>query len=61
MSMTRKDFALIAEAIRLSYIIADEPGDTHGISMTETAIANVLAREYPRFDRDRFVAACNAV
>ncbi len=51
--MTSRDFAILAEAV-------------NGLDLTAEARAHVasrlaacLAREWPRFDRRRFVAACD--
>ena len=53
--MTRKDFEMIAEVIATSW---------HGSGELKNAIAckmaDALARTNPRFDRARFIAACDA-
>lgn len=61
--MTRKDYILIAEALRVcrqDYRIA-EPNDLSraqlgGIESASERIANVLASDNPRFDREHFLA-----
>ena len=50
--MTRRDFELIAAAVRK----ASENGLTDHVA---TALARALAGTNPRFDRARFIAACN--
>ena len=59
--MTRKDYELLAESIRLTRNKADWQGQTIDES-TLSAVANTMAQlleyENPRFDRGRFLAAC---
>ena len=62
--MTRKDFELIADAIRDSIINyrtvdrshLDEPAAMYYAVVAE--LSGALARNNPRFDRARFIAAC---
>lgn len=62
--MTRKDYVALAEALSLT-----EPSksvDSQGVItpqwhvwlVTVDSIANTLAADNPRFDRDRFLKAC---
>ena len=53
--MTKKDFELIAEAIRdgREHYSSNKAHATHAAE-----VANVLAYTNPRFDRVRFVLAC---
>lgn len=53
--MTRKDYVLIAEAIRREN---DAPGYAEKNRGVVYAIAAALASENPRFDRARFLKAC---
>ncbi len=57
--MSRKDFQLIADAIKTLPSF-----DQNGVDMVRfdalcSRMADALASTNPRFDRDRFVAACN--
>lgn len=53
--MTRKDYVLIARAIRQA---RNEYDDIPiGISCVTLHLANALERDNPRFDRDRFISA----
>lgn len=59
--MTRKDFELIAEAIRDARDgAATMPhGDrSYGAFAAADAIAHALRRTHPRFEKARFMAAC---
>ena len=53
--MTRKDFALIADAIR--YMQWSEHETLINRAVAEQ-IGDALATTNPRFSRDRFIAAC---
>jgi len=58
--MSRKDFQLIAEVIRLlPSFECSQAGDVVRYSAIVTRFAEALAGTNPRFDRDRFVAACH--
>ncbi len=54
--MTKKDYELIAAALKLS---ADTGFESHypGIVNAAHAIADALAQDNPRFDRARFLKA----
>lgn len=55
-NVTRKDYVLLAAAIRS---LADDSGDgLVSIDDVMAAIADVLAADNPRFNRDRFLKAC---
>jgi hypothetical protein len=64
--MSRKDFEAIAAAIQLSvtqilntYVAGNErTAALDGIRTTAIQIANACADSNPRFDRNRFLAAC---
>lgn len=64
--MTRKDFNLIAETIRLlpSFETRQEDGmrypcDVVNFDAVCRRFAEALATTNPRFNKDRFIAACN--
>jgi hypothetical protein len=64
--MTRKDFILIAETIRLlpSFETYQQDGklyttDVVHFSCVCRRFAEALATSNPRFDADRFINACN--
>jgi len=54
--MTRKDYILIAAALKAAY---DETYHTvhAGIDAAAVALADALGRDNPRFDRERFLKA----
>jgi hypothetical protein len=56
--MTKKDYIAIAEVIRNARFSDDDgdyPSDRRSLA---GAIADVMAADNPRFDRDRFLTAC---
>jgi hypothetical protein len=53
--MSRRDYILIADAIRS---VLDQVNDRSVIEPIVHAIATCMQRDNPRFDRRRFVAAC---
>ena len=53
--MTRKDYIVIAEAVRVSRFAVK---DRAVWEQVRDNIADVLAADNGRFDRDRFAAAC---
>jgi len=60
--MSRKDFRLIAETIRNlpSFdVISLDNADCVRFSAVVSRFADALATTNPRFDRQRFIAACN--
>ena len=64
--MTRKDFDLIAETIRLlpSFETHQSDGQLYPTDVVNFdavchRFAEALATTSPRFDKDRFIAACN--
>lgn len=60
--MTRKDYILIAEAMRLangSIKVAPYDAPT-ALGLASIILADSLARTNPRFDRERFIKACEA-
>lgn len=66
--MTRKDYVLLAIAINdiRQYIPGVEPDGSHkdlldGVEYAAESIADALARDNPRFDKERFMCACGVV
>ena len=59
--MTRKDFNLIAETIRLlpSFETGPEHCDMVRFDVICNRFAEALATTNPRFYKDRFITACN--
>lgn len=61
MAVSKKDFEAIAKVIkqeRDTAIEHDQHGARMGISAVAFGVAAHFAQENPRFDRDRFLAAC---
>ena len=58
--MTRKDYELIAGAVRDALHSARPWSEDKedGIRLAVRSIADALAADNPRFDRSRFLAAC---
>lgn len=61
--MTRKDYELIAEAIKSAYDAIDHKADggvmqMWGVEKAAQSIAWALTDSNTRFDRDRFIKAC---
>ena len=60
--MTRKDYILIAEAIKRAHDgdVGNLPRDGVRLGAYEVAhyLANALRRDNPRFERARFMSAC---
>lgn len=55
--MSRKDYVAIAAVIRLYVGLADA-NTLDALRGAARGIADVFAADNPRFDRDRFLAAC---
>ena len=56
--MTKKDFALIAEALHTAHPGADDIPAFEQWRMTVRMMAHALKASNPRFDHNRFIAAC---
>lgn len=61
--MTRKDYVLIAGALKSSHVSntlnnGNRALYNNGIDNAASLIADALARDNPRFDRERFLKAC---
>lgn len=60
--MTRKDYMLIAAAIKETHdAMADRPAERGGVYNTAATIACALRKDNPRFDAARFMDACGYV
>jgi hypothetical protein len=59
--MTRKDYRLIAEAIRYTAegIDTDDEGAHQALVNVASNLSVELRRDNPRFDRTKFFAACS--
>lgn len=58
--MSRKDFVLLAQTIReLPSFECAQNSDVVRFSAVVERFASALAGTNPRFDRQRFIAACN--
>ena len=58
--MTRKDFCLIASVIKeLPSFECTQDNDVVRFSAVVERFASALAGTNPRFDRERFIRACN--
>lgn len=58
--MTRKDFELIAAAIR-GVDVERGTGMEQGVILTANAVADALVLTNVRFDRSKFLTACNVL
>lgn len=56
--MTRKDFVLIAGAVRIAIHPDSSKVEIQTIKTVAISLADALTRTNPRFDRDRFITAC---
>ena len=62
--MTRKDYILIADAIRAALIdpetgIALPEREASGVHVAALRLADVLGQDNPRFKRETFLKACS--
>ena len=55
--MTRKDYILLADALKAAAYSLNPPERT-GALLAANEIAHCLAEDNPRFDRARFLKAC---
>ena len=55
--MTRKDYVLLAEAIKAAVEATDYP-ERLGALLAANEISHRLQQDNPRFDRVRFIKAC---
>ena len=56
--MTRKDFELIAEALRLAHDYRPAGSPEATLALVGDIFADKLAGTNPNFDRERFLKAC---
>jgi hypothetical protein len=59
--MTKRDFELIAQSVRVARpgLRSEHTGPMHfALDHFSILIANALANDNPRFDRERFLKAC---
>lgn len=59
--MTRKDYVLIAAALKLARVRGDYAHDSHmlaGVDRAAEKVADALADDNRAFDRARFLQAC---
>jgi hypothetical protein len=57
--MTRKDYIVIAEGLRLAYLNAKNEmslRDINGVGLAADCVANALQRDNARFSREHFLA-----
>lgn len=63
--MTRKDYIAIAAALKVareSHAAAILPGKAYDLcNFVAWQIANVMAADNPRFDRDKFLQSCGII
>lgn len=60
MTMTRKDYVLIAAALRTSLDISESQTPAQWLQFKQDCrcVAEALLKDNPRFDRERFLKAC---
>ena len=58
--MTRKDYELIAAALRQAYAYCETDNQRCGVDRARLCLGRSLAQDNGRFDRARFDAACGA-
>lgn len=56
--MTRKDYVKIADAIKGALDTCKSQDERLGVAKAIGSISGALALDNPRFDNDRFIAAC---
>lgn len=56
--MTRKDYELIAAAIKATKPPSHHQAADQQHEWTASTLADALGRDNPRFDRERFIKAC---
>lgn len=55
--MTRKDYVLLAQAIRGSFAAVKNAEQQNGVKTAAERLSDALAADNPRFDRTRFLEA----
>jgi hypothetical protein len=56
--MTRKDYILIAAALKMARSAKESAGYAQACDLTADILSNTLANDNPRFDRQRFLDTC---
>ena len=58
--MTRKDYVKVAGIVAAARVRLQQPGISRSelVDYFETELADLFAADNPRFDRERFAAAC---
>lgn len=56
--MTRKDYILIAEALKEAHAYAIDAARRLGVASAAYHVADALAYDNPRFDRELFLRNC---
>lgn len=56
--MSRKDYVKVAEVIAAGMTCAKTDDTRQTVHVIATCIGEVFAADNPRFDRERFMAAC---
>jgi hypothetical protein len=56
--MTRKDFQLIADAVKRLQVFSNSGSDEISLGLVAKELADALATTNPNFDRARFLTAC---
>lgn len=60
--MQKRHYELVAKAIaEAMYELAPEPNVAYGVELTANKLADALARQNEKFDRARFLRACDCV
>jgi hypothetical protein len=56
--MSKKDYILMAAAMVRAARLCETDSQRRGVSRAAAALSEALASDNPRFDRARFLAAC---
>lgn len=59
--MTRKDYIIIARALQGAYPVPENSTPIQAWRGAVGAIADAIAKDNPRFDKDKFLLACQGV
>ncbi|CAB4199137.1 hypothetical protein UFOVP1326_22 [uncultured Caudovirales phage] len=64
MSMSKKDYVLLASCVKCEVVALERPVNARELAMLDAVaknMARVFAAGNPNFDRARFLAACGTV